>query len=161
MTESERLKQLLTEPGTVDVRLCRRYEGRAAGRGGGASALAARSPRSTPQCALVSDGLLHAGELFALAAGFFLIMEARRWRSFSAGAAWAGYLIGLGAFQLWDGIVDHKVLRVHQIRYGVELLPYDLLWNAGGLVLLVCGIVLAVIVSRRLAAEDSAPPVSG
>jgi uncharacterized membrane protein len=31
--------------------------------------------------------------------------------------------LGLGGFQPFDGRIDHKVLRGHQIRYGVPLLP--------------------------------------
>ena len=38
---------------------------------------------------------------------------------------------------------DHReVLRVHQVRYGVDLLPYDLAWNFAGLALLAVGAVL-------------------
>jgi uncharacterized membrane protein len=29
-------------------------------------------------------------------------------------------LLGLGAFQVFDGIVDHKLLQLHQVRYGVD-----------------------------------------
>lgn len=109
--------------------------------------------RSTSEFGLVSDGLLHAAELFCLAAGFFLMMDARRRPAFSIIAAWAGFLSGLGAFQLWDGIIDHKVLRIHQIRYGVDLLPYDVVWNVSGGVLLAAGIGLAVLASRRASAH--------
>jgi uncharacterized membrane protein len=41
-------------------------------------------------------------------------------------------------------VVDHKVLRVHQVRYGVDLTGYDLAWIAGGVVLLVAGAALFV-----------------
>lgn len=111
--------------------------------------------RATPDVALLSDGLLHAAELFALAAGFFLMLDARRREQFSAGRGRAGFLVGLGLFQLWDGLVHHKVLRLHQIRYGVELLPYDIAWNLGGLVLLAAGIVRTVVLTRRERPEDA------
>ena len=29
--------------------------------------------------------------------------------------------LGLGVFQLFDGVVNHKILRIHQIRSGVDL----------------------------------------
>ena len=58
-------------------------------------------------------------------------------------------LLGLGAFQLFDGIVNHKLLRIHQIRYGVDILPYDLVWNGAGLVLLAIGAALAVRAARH------------
>ena len=63
---------------------------------------------------------------------------------------WAGLFVGLGVFQLWDGLVNHKVLRLHQVRYDVDLLPYDLLWNGAAALLLAVGVVLAVVaVARR------------
>jgi uncharacterized membrane protein len=105
--------------------------------------------KATFEVGLLSDGLLHAGELVALVAGFFLLADARRRRTFSPVAAWAGFLVGSGLFQLWDGVIDHKVLGVHQIRYDVELRPYDLGWNAFGLALLTLGISLTVIATRR------------
>ncbi len=40
---------------------------------------------------------------------------------------------------MFDGIVDHKVLRVHQVRYGVDVTPYDWAWNLAGLLLLLVG----------------------
>jgi uncharacterized membrane protein len=98
--------------------------------------------RSTSEVALMSDGVLHAAELVILVAGFFLFADLRRRHALARRAGWAGLLLGMGAFQLWDGIVDHKVLRIHQVRYGVDTLPYDLAWNAGALVLLVVGGIL-------------------
>jgi uncharacterized membrane protein len=57
--------------------------------------------------------------------------------------------LGLGLFQVFDGIVDHKLLRLHQIRYGVDVTPYDWAWNIAGLLLLLVGVVLAVRAARR------------
>jgi uncharacterized membrane protein len=51
-------------------------------------------------------------------------------------------VLGAGGFQLFDGVVNHKVLGLHQVRYGVDLLPYDLAWDAAGRLLLVMGWVL-------------------
>ncbi|MFD6948516.1 hypothetical protein A6A08_18640 [Nocardiopsis sp. TSRI0078] len=99
--------------------------------------------RSTPMVALMSDGLLHAGELVALVAGFFLLADLCRRRALHRRAAWAGLLLGLGGFQLFDGVIDHKVLRLHQIRYGVDLLPYDLAWNGAAVLLLTAGALTA------------------
>ena len=91
---------------------------------------------------LVSDGLLHAATLSAVVAGLALLADVRRRGAFASVRWWALVLLGAGAFQLWDGVVDHKLLRVHQIRYGVELLPYDAAWLASGLALLVVGLAL-------------------
>jgi uncharacterized membrane protein len=105
--------------------------------------------RGTPELGLLSDGLLHAGELVALVTGFFLMADARRRGAFTPRTAWAGFFTGAGLFQLWDGIVDHKILRVHQIRYGVEIGRYDLAWDAVGVLLLVLGAALALRAARR------------
>lgn len=106
--------------------------------------------RSTPTVGLVSDGLLHAGSLIALVGGFFWFADLRRRAAFVARAGWGGLLIGAGGFQVFDGLIDHKVLRTHQIRYDVDLLPYDLAWNLGGAVLIVAGVGLAVAAGKRL-----------
>jgi uncharacterized membrane protein len=105
--------------------------------------------RSTPEIGLLSDGLLHAAELIALVAGFFLLTDARRRGTFSARVGWAGFFVGMGGFQLFDGTVNHKLLGLHQIRYDVDLLPYDIAWIAGGSVLLITGVILTVVAARR------------
>ena len=105
---------------------------------------------------IVSDGLLHLFTLAMLLLGALLL-----WRERSQLSAlltdrpfWAGALLGLGGFQLFDGIVDHKVLRLHQVREDTDnLLPYDLAWNAGAVLLL----VTAWIVWRRHRAGPSLP----
>lgn len=105
--------------------------------------------RATPTIGLLSDGFLHAAELVAIVAGFFWVGRLRQNGCFVRDWAWAGLFLGLGGFQLFDGVVDHKVLRLHQIRYGVPLLPYDLAWNLAGLALLVVGVVLLMSARRR------------
>ncbi|HTN31596.1 MAG TPA: DUF2243 domain-containing protein [Pseudomonas sp.] len=97
---------------------------------------------ATPMIGVLSDGLLHAAELIILVAGFFWLVRLARGRALAMPWAWAGFFLGMGGFQLFDGIVDHKLLRLHQVRYGVELLPYDLAWNLSGLVLLLIGVWL-------------------
>jgi uncharacterized membrane protein len=100
--------------------------------------------RSTPQIGLLSDGLLHTAELVIVVAGFFAFADLRRRRALAPMSAWAGFFLGMGAFQLFDGIVDHKLLRLHQVRYGVaDLFAYDLAWNAAGAILLLIGAGLA------------------
>lgn len=69
--------------------------------------------RSTPAVALMADGLLHAGNSIALVAGFFLFADVRRRQALETTWAWAGFFLGAGAFHLFDGLVDHKVLRLH------------------------------------------------
>ncbi len=106
--------------------------------------------RSTPAIALLSDGLLHSAELLMLAAGFYLFVRLSRQQAVSRGHAWAGLLFGAGGFQLFDGIVDHKVLRLHQVRYVDDLWLYDLAWNGFGVLLLVVGFFIWRRVGARL-----------
>ena len=47
--------------------------------------------RSTSEVALMSDGLLHAGELVVLVAGFFLFADLRRRWSLAPRSGWAGW----------------------------------------------------------------------
>lgn len=111
--------------------------------------------RGTPRLALLSDGLLHAAELVMLVAGIFLMADLGRRRTLSAPSAWGGVLVGAGAFQMFDGLVNHKVLRLHQVRYGVELLPYDLAWVGAGAALLVAGLVVVWRAGRSLRSADT------
>ncbi|WP_460775382.1 DUF2243 domain-containing protein [Microbacterium sp. GXF7504] len=104
---------------------------------------------ATLQIGLLSDGLLHAFELFVAVFGVFLLLDARRRGRVRAATAWAGAFTGAGAFQLWDGLIDHKVLQVHQVRYGVDLLPYDVTWIASGGMLFVAGLAWTAVLSRR------------
>ncbi len=56
---------------------------------------------------------------------------------------WAGTLLGLGGFNLFDGTVQHKVLRLHQVRPAAEnWLPYDLAFGGRAVVALVVGLLL-------------------
>ncbi|MFE6364727.1 DUF2243 domain-containing protein [Streptomyces sp. NPDC057806] len=105
--------------------------------------------RSTSGIGLLSDGLLHTAELLALVAGFFLYADLRLRGALAPDHAWAGFFLGLGIFQLFDGVVDHKLLRLHQIRYGVDVTPYDWAWNITGLLLLLIGVLLGLRAGRR------------
>jgi uncharacterized membrane protein len=105
--------------------------------------------RSTPEVGLVSDGLFHAFGFVAVVTGLFLFADLRRNEAL-VGLRWVGgVLLGAGLFQLYDGLVQHKVLGLHQIRYGVDLLAYDLTWNLVAAVLLVAGVVLTLRAGRR------------
>ena len=79
-------------------------------------------------------GLVMAAVFYEVAFTVVAVVEA---------VTWAGLLIGLGGFNLYDGIVQHKILRLHQVREGVDnLLPYDLAFNALALAALTAGWVL-------------------
>ncbi len=105
--------------------------------------------RSTPTAGLVSDGFFHAFSWFATVAGLVLLADVRR-RGPLPTARWVGaLLVGAGAFNLFDGTVQHKLLRLHQVRYGVDLTPYDWAWNGVAAVVLAAGAVLLARVPVR------------
>ncbi|WP_239496270.1 DUF2243 domain-containing protein [Salinicola peritrichatus] len=92
--------------------------------------------------ALASDGLLHTLELVVLVAGGAVMLRLHETGRHAPGYRGAGFLLGMGGFQLFDGIVDHKILRLHQVRYVDDVLPYDIAWNLAGVVLLLAGVWL-------------------
>jgi len=97
---------------------------------------------STSDAGLVSDGIFHAFGWFAVVIGLVMVGDLRRRAALSTRVLIAGALLGAGAFQLYDGTVQHKLFGLHQIRYGVDLTVYDWTWNVIATVLLVAGAVL-------------------
>ena len=127
--------------------------------------------RSTTAVGLVSDGLFHAFGWFAAVAGLFLFADVRRRGGPGVGRWWPAVLIGAGAFQAWDGTVQHKLMKIHQIRYEViptelrgtgpyppveNILVYDLVWMALALAFLVIGVLVWRRGSRQAAATARA-----
>jgi uncharacterized membrane protein len=97
--------------------------------------------RSTTDAGLVSDGLFHAFGWFAIVFGLVLVADLRRGDRLSGRAFAGGVLTGAGAFQLYDGTIQHKLLGLHQIRYDVDLAPYDWTWNVVAVVLVAAGVL--------------------
>ncbi|MGL5927606.1 MAG: DUF2243 domain-containing protein, partial [Dermatophilaceae bacterium] len=68
--------------------------------------------RSTTQIGLLSDGIFHAFGWFATVSSLFVLVDLRRW----APVRWmrwvGGLLVGAGGFQLYDGLVHHKLFRL-------------------------------------------------
>ncbi|MFP3714458.1 DUF2243 domain-containing protein [Puerhibacterium sp. TATVAM-FAB25] len=97
---------------------------------------------STTQVALLADGVFHAVGWFVTVAGLFLLADVRR-RAVVRWSRWVGAVVaGVGLFQLFDGVVNHKLLGIHQVRYGVDLLLYDVVWIGSAALLLVAGLVV-------------------
>ncbi|MFB4349245.1 DUF2243 domain-containing protein [Microbacterium sp. CR_7] len=103
---------------------------------------------STSEVGLVSDGFFHALSWFATIAGLFLLADLRRRGALWQLRWWGGVLLGAGAFQLYDGVIHHKVLGIHQIRYVPDLVVYDLTWGIIAVLLLVVGGILTVRTRR-------------
>ncbi len=109
--------------------------------------------KSTPSWGLISDGMFHAASWVCIVGGLFLFADLRRRASLGALWLWSGFFFGLGGFQLYDGTVQHKWWRFHQIRYHVDILPYDLVWNVLAATALLVGVLLL------LGARRQPPPV--
>jgi len=107
--------------------------------------------RSTPAAGLVSDGLFHAFGWFAVVIGLVMVADLVRRMGLSGRGLAGGILLGAGGFQLYDGTVQHKLLRLHQIRYHVDIAPYDWAWNVFALLILVVACLLLRGVFRRRA----------
>lgn len=72
-----------------------------------------------------------------------MFADLRRRRAWWAKQWLGGLLFGVGLFNLYDGLIQHKVLQLHQIRYDVNLLPYDLTWNIlAGIIAIIGGVIL-------------------
>jgi uncharacterized membrane protein len=104
--------------------------------------------KSTPGVGLVSDGMFHAVSWFCTVGALFLVADLCRRRAFQALPWWGGLLVGAGGFQLYDGTIQHKVLGLHQIRYHVDLVPYDWTWNGIAVLMIAVGAVLLVRARR-------------
>lgn len=111
--------------------------------------------RSTTAIGLVSDGLFHALSWFATIGGLFLFADLRRRHAVKIKKWWGGVFLGAGVFQLYDGIIQHKIMRIHQIRYVDNVLLYDIVWNAAALLLIIVGVVFLIRSKREKMGEGS------
>jgi uncharacterized membrane protein len=107
-------------------------------------------PDSVPNLTIntLFDGLFHAVTWIAIAVGLLLLHRAvRRGRRWSGRRLLGGMLIGWGAFNVVEGLVDHHVLGLHHVR---EAAANPLLWDLGFLVF--GGLLVAV--GSAVAARD-------
>ena len=88
-----------------------------------------------------SDGLFHIFTAAMLFLGAMRLWTRRRNLSAVGGRPlWAGMLLGIGGFQLFDGIVNQKILQLHPVREGVDTIwIYDLAWNVPAALVLLTG----------------------
>ena len=68
---------------------------------------------------------------------------------------WGGVMVGGGGFQLYDGIVQHKMMRIHQIRYVENVIVYDLIWNIIALAILIPGTIIVFNTRRKQQAGEA------
>ncbi|MGD6834399.1 DUF2243 domain-containing protein [Sutcliffiella halmapala] len=112
--------------------------------------------KSTTDIGLVSDGIFHAFSWFATVGGLFLFADLRRRHALWVKRWMGGVLLGAGGFQFYDGTIQHKLMRIHQIRYVENVLIYDLIWLVIAVVLAIAGAILTV----RTRAENTSEGTS-
>lgn len=97
---------------------------------------------STTSVGLISDGLFHAFSWFATVGSLFMVAYLRKQKAWKKRRWFGSYMLGAGVFNLYDGIIQHKIMRIHQIRYNVEIFYYDLIWNVLAVALIIIGLVV-------------------
>ncbi len=105
--------------------------------------------KSTTDIGLISDGLFHAFSWFATIGGLFLFADLRRRNALWITRWWGGVLLGAGGFQLYDGTIQHKLMRIHQIRYVENVIIYDLIWNTIAVLMIIIGLSLVARTRNR------------
>ncbi|MGM0900942.1 MAG: DUF2243 domain-containing protein [Bacillota bacterium] len=98
--------------------------------------------KSTTSVGLVSDGFFHALSWLTTVGGLFVVADLRRRNAWNRKKWLGSVLLGAGVFQFYDGTVQHKLMMLHQIRYNVVILPYDLIWNLTAITMIVIGYYL-------------------
>lgn len=99
--------------------------------------------RGSQAAGLIADGIFHLGSTAALVTGLVLLVQRLRAGRDPLRQSAAGILLGAGGFNLYDGIVQHKLLGLHQVRAGTSNnLPYDVVFIGTAAVVLLGGLLL-------------------
>lgn len=93
----------------------------------------------------LADGLFHAATWIAVLAG--ALAATRAWQRGELAPPWrahfGGLLIGWGAFNLVEGLIDHHILGIHHVRDDLGApLGWDLGFLAFGAALVAAGLAL-------------------
>ena len=104
----------------------------------------------------LADGLFHAATWVLVFIGMWLAIKA--WQQGRVAPPWRTHigllLVGWGAFNVVEGVVDHHLLQVHHVRDDVTSpLPWDLGFLALGATLVTVGLGLFSS-GRRATAGD-------
>ncbi len=103
---------------------------------------------------ILADGIFHQAMWIMAVVGIFLLYRHVAYsRADARGPLLPGLLIGFGLFNIFDSVVMHWTLGLHNIRPGVDWLVYDLAYAAWGGAMLLAGLVLA----RRSRAREEPP----
>ena len=94
----------------------------------------------------LADGFFHVATWVCVAAGTTLTVRA--WQRGELAPPWLEHfglvLVGWGAFNLVEGLIDHQLLGIHHVRDDLGApLGWDLAFLAFGLLLVLAGAALA------------------
>src|SRR5690554_3719790 len=92
---------------------------------------------------IISDGIFHLVVTIALVIGGVYLWLAGNPKDLTKGIRYlvGGFLIGAGAFNLIEGVVNHHLLQIHRVKPGdPNALFYDLAFLALGLLLVLIGL---------------------
>lgn len=94
------------------------------------------------------DGIFHAFTLMVTLTGVILLWKLLKRKEIDhSGNFFAGGLIsGFGLFNLLEGIADHQVLKLHNVR---EVTPDKQAWNLGFLAFSIVLIILGLLISKQ------------
>lgn len=109
----------------------------------------------------LADGLFHVATWICVAVGSWLLYRAWRTGRFAAPPhAHVGMLlVGWGAFNLVEGLVNHQLLGIHHLRDDLGApLGWDLAFLVFGIALVVGG--LALVRAPALTSDSSATPAA-
>ncbi len=92
----------------------------------------------------LADGLFHAATWVVTVIGLLVLTSSNGARSGPGGQRTliGGLLVGWGAFNVVEGVVDHHLLGIHHVRPGPDELLYDLGFLAWGAIMFVAGLAL-------------------
>jgi uncharacterized membrane protein len=113
--------------------------------------------KSTTDVGLISDGLFHAFSWFSTIGGLFMLADLWRRNALSHMRWWGGKFLGAGGFQLYDGTIQHKLMRIHQIRYVENVVVYDWVWNILAILMMIIGLSLIARTRSRLQSGKAVP----
>ncbi len=91
---------------------------------------------------IASDGVFHFAVTITLVVGGILLWLAGNPKDLTSGVRKliGGFLLGMGVFNLVEGIINHHLLQIHRVKPGdANALLYDLAFLALGLVLVIVG----------------------
>jgi uncharacterized membrane protein len=92
----------------------------------------------------LADGLFHASTWLLTAVGIYLLWTRTRTAGAPPGVLLLGLMLaGWGSFQLFDAVVNHHLLALHDAKEGSGRVTANIGWIVSGFVLLGAGLGLA------------------